>query len=259
MDLKIALLPLDIAQGDKDANLSALASGVSELPPGTDLLVLPELFSTGFVNDSGIMMRLAEPVSGKTVEILRKTAASAGIAIAGSFLCLVGNRMTNRGFFIEPSGDETWYDKRHLFCGSPESNMLARGEKESKVVRYRGWNIVLEICYDIRFPVWCRNKGGRYDLMIVPANWPAAREYDWRHLLIARAIENRTYVVGANRSGSDSFGVYDNLSFIFDPLGRPVEGKGSGKLLLAELSKEKTDDIRAKMPVLNDADDFIIR
>lgn len=258
-NLNVAAAAVNSIWADRDANIEQLRKTVGNLPDSTDILILPELFSTGFISDEDTMFEMAEPISGKTMTAIRQLAAEHNTAIAGSFLCLVAGNITNRAFFIEPSGEESYYDKRHLFCGSPEARSFHKGLKMPESIRFRGWNISLAICYDIRFPVWCRNNdSNRYDLLIVPANWPESRAYAWEHLLIARAIENQAYVIGANRSGKDDYGTYSNLSFIFDPLGKPIAEQTAPDIITATLSKDTLSNIRTRMPVFNDADTFSI-
>lgn len=259
MNLNIAVISLDSVPAAPETNLKKVEEAIHSLPPETDLVVLPELFSTGFLSDEDLIYEFAEPVSGKTMQAIRNLAAENNVAISGSYLALTGKSITNRAFFTEPSGEETFYDKRHLFCGSPEARIMTRGYQQFRPVRYRGWNISMAICYDLRFPVWCRNRNQETDLMIVPANWPAAREYAWQHLLIARAIENQIYVVGANRSGKDDFGTYSDLTFIYDPLGKPVKTEQvSSDTLFASLDRVPLEKLREKFPVSRDADNFSI-
>lgn len=255
--LNIALIATDIIPQDKEKNLANLGSSLEKIEKGTDIVVLPELFSTGFIKDVDKISEAAEPVSGKTMQILHSYADKFGFAIAGSYLCKVANSILNRGFFIEPGGDEYFYDKKHLFSLSPEKTLLDPGYNRSPIIRYRGWNISMIICYDLRFPAWCRNINNGYDLLLVPANWPNARAYAWKQLLIARAIENQAYIAGANRSGKDNFGDYNDLSFVFNPTGEPI-GKQKDTIVYATLSKKAIDDIRKYLPVVNDADHFDI-
>ena len=258
--LKTAVLPLDIADGDKKANFAAVERLMSRIDADTDLVILPELFSTGFINDRDKMFELSEPNSGETVAEIKRLAQSYNVAVSGSYLARTASSMYNRGFFIEPSGEETFYDKHHLFKISAEATMLNAGVTMPPVVRFRGWNITMIVCYDLRFPVWCRNTDRRYDLMIVPANWPQARAYAWEHLLIARAIENQAYVIGANRSGRDAFGDYDKLTFAYDYLGRPIAATDDqNKIVYAVPDKDKLNTFREDFPVWNDADDFGLR
>ncbi|MDE6265922.1 MAG: nitrilase family protein [Muribaculaceae bacterium] len=256
--LNVALLSIDIAQNDPHANLEATETLLRKLNPGTDLVVLPELFSTGYCNSRDTISELAETVSGKTITRIKKWAASFNCAFAGSFLCRVGDSFFNRAFFIEPGGDETYYDKRHLFSLSHENTLYTPGISPFRTVRFRGWNISMIVCYDLRFPVWARNTGNLYDLLIVPANWGNTRQYAWQHLLIARAIENQAYVIGINRSGTDDYGTYDNTSLVIGPKGNILELPETNNIIQATLSLQKVLDIRAYLPALNDADHFSI-
>lgn len=254
--LRIGVLPLDIVQADPEANIRNVENVVersdTRLP---DLIVLPELFSTGFVTDPTAIMHLAEDNSGQTLSRLRQLAATYGVAFAGSFLAKGVVKPANRGFILLPDGRETYYDKHHLFCLSPESHIAEAGGSLPPVIGFRGANLSMVVCYDLRFPAWCRNCGERYDVLLVPANWPTVREYAWRHLLIARAIENQAIVVGANRSGSDLYGDYTGTSCIFDEMGQPVSAP-SGPFVTAEISLDKLRRYREKLPVGKDADSF---
>lgn len=259
-NLRIALLPLPIEPGDKEANLSAVESALATLPAGTDIVVLPELFSTGFTDDSERLASLAERNTGVTVDRIKEWAAHTGAAFAGSYLASTHPRIYNRGFFIEPSGEETFYDKRHLFSLSRESTLFAPGTEPHLTVRFRGWNVALVVCYDLRFPVWCRSRGWEYDLLLVVANWPKVRAYAWEHLLIARAIENQSYVAGANRGGTDAYGDYDGMSYIFDSRGMAIGVRPTDTpFVVADLNGAALDSFRRSFPALDDADSFLIK
>lgn len=256
--LNISALPLNIIPGDKNGNIRAVESALEHLPAGTDIVVLPELFSTGYSNDSATLKALAERNTQQTIDCIKALAAKHSVAIAGSYLASTPPGVYNRAFFIEPSGEETFYDKKHLFSLGNESEVFRSGDSLMPVVRFRGWNIAMIVCYDLRFPVWCRNRNYAYDLLLVVANWPKARAYAWQQLLIARAIENQSYVVGANRSGSDEFGVYDGLTAIYDCRGFDISTHDNAPFVTARLSKTQIDDYRAKFPAGKDADNFEI-
>lgn len=257
--LYITALPLDISFADKEANLKAVDKWSAKISPHTDIVVLPELFSTGYVGTPERARELAEREDGPTIRFLKTLAAKYQMAYCGSFLSVTGHMVFNRAFFIEPGGEAYYYDKRHLFCLSEEAKICTRGISLPPLIRYRRWNITMAICYDLRFPVWLRNTPDRrYDLMIIPANWPEKRSYAWQQLLIARAIENVAFVVGCNRGGSDDFGTYDNLTFIYDYAGRPV-GQLSNGLVTAFISKDGMEKMRKNLPFLNDEDSFSIR
>ena len=253
--LRVAALPLAIEWADKKTNLAAVDAAFDALPEGTDVVVLPELFSTGYADDEKLLADMAERNTEGTVDFIKSRAARHSCAIAGSFLASTHPHVYNRGFFIEPSGEETFYDKRHLFSLSREAVIFRPGTEPVKAVRFRGWNIALIVCYDLRFPVWCRCVRNHYDLLLVAANWPKARGYAWEHLLIARAIENQCCVVGADRGGKDLYGDYDGLSQIYDGRGMPV-GRQCGPFIVADLSRAEQDNYRRNFPVADDADDF---
>lgn len=261
--LKVATLSLSPIKASPDENLSTLGRAIELLDDDIDLLVLPELFSTGWVNDKEIAEQVAQPCGGSTMTTLARLAERHRMAIAGSFLSRTGYKLYNRAFFIEPSGDRTFYDKRHLFTMGSEGEILTAGEDTCPIIRYRGWNISMIVCYDLRFPVWCRNRNNAYDLLIVPANWPTERAYAWQHLLIARAIENQCCVIGANRSGSDGRDNYDNNTFIYDALGRSVgtplaRRSAPAPILTASLDLEDVRKIRQKMPVATSTDGYTL-
>lgn len=259
INLKVASIPLDIVWCNPEANLRKVEETVETLPDDTDIIVLPELFSTGFISDPEVIVEFSETTGGETLTRLRKLAKKKNAAVSGSMLVRDHSHCYNRAFFIEPSGDEMFYDKRHLFSVSPESKVLTPGKERCPIIRFRGWNISMVICYDIRFPVWCRNVGFLYEVLLVPANWPLARDYAWKHLLIGRSIENQAYIVGCNRSGDDDYGTYDNLSYIFDPMGKAVHQTDvSTGVLTASLDHEYLESVRRRLPVGNDAENFCI-
>ncbi len=232
---------------------------MATLPADTDIVVLPELFSTGFIDDPALMETIAETNGGNTIHTITELARKYNVAIAGSMAARTGHRFYNRAFFIEPSGEETYYDKRHLFSLSSEAKVFTPGSDNIRAVRFRGWNIALAVCYDLRFPAWCRNVGLKYDIMLFPANWPEARGYAWKHLLIARAIENQAVVVGANRGGADDYGQYDGLTYIFDGMGMPTgHTLPDSDIVYAEMSLDDLRKARTRFPVSRDADDLSI-
>lgn len=258
--LNVCLLPLEIMWGDKERNLENVEKAFSEVYPGTDLLILPEMFSTGFVTkDKEYVRSLSERNSGATIELLQNLADNSGIAVAGSFIAETGGSLFNRAFFIEPGGEAVFADKRHLFTMASEHSVYSPGEERLKV-RYRGWNIAMVICYDIRFPVWCRNVHNDYDLLIAVANWPKVRVDAWKQLLKARAIENLSYVCGVNCKGEDTAGfIYDGYSAAFDFKGNDITmSNPSSPFLYASLSYENLERFRKKFPAWLDADNFKI-
>lgn len=261
--LKVCVLSLDIAWGDVDANIARAGRLLDELPADCDVAVLPELFTTAFIQDAEALPRVAERSQTLAIDNIRRWCRERGVMIAGSFLACDGSRRNfyNRGFMAVP-GDESLhcYDKRHLFSLSSESRLYTQGDAPLPAVQYKGWKIALMVCYDLRFPVWARNYRHYYDMMLVPANWPQVRRYAWDHLLIARAIENQAVYVGANRSGSDDYGHYDGLSAIYNAMGQPVGMPSADEpaIITAVVSLEEIAAARRRLPVIDSADDFRI-
>ncbi len=253
--LKVATLQLNIAWGDIDANIARAESLLNSLPEGYDIAILPEMFTTGFIVERDLALRCAETVNGRTLQIMRQWAKKFNLAIIGSIIVNEGEHLKNRAYFVEPSGEVCYYDKHHLFEISGENLIYAPGNNQLHTVRFRGWNIAFAICFDLRFPAWLRNNKGAYDLLIIVANWPDSRKYAWQQLLIARAIENQAYVIGANRTGSDQYGEYTGSSIIVDPKGLTVEEGLDNYILSATLDKNKLLAFRNKFPVylLNDS------
>lgn len=258
-DFNIVALEDDIVWGDKLANLSRLEQNLQALPSNTDLVVLPELFSTGFLIENPMEMKaLSEKNTENTIITLKRLAKQYNIAIAGSFMARTADKIYNRAFFIESCGEETYYDKHHIFSIGGEQTVFTAGTSQPKVIRYRGWNIMLVVCYDLRFPVWLRNSNNKYDLLLVVANWPKARTYAWKHLLIARALENECYVCGVNRIGESPSGIeYSGESIIIDMRGKIIAEKTSNfPIISAKLNAEKLASFREKFPVWMDFDNF---
>ncbi|MCM1021485.1 MAG: nitrilase family protein [Muribaculum sp.] len=253
-NLKVAAIQLNIAWGDIDTNLIEAEKLIASLPEGYDLAVLPEMFTTGFIVERDLALKCAETINGHTLNKMRLWAKKYNLAVAGSVIVAEGEKLKNRAYFVEPSGEVTEYDKHHLFEISGENLIYASGERPIPIVRYRGWNIAMAVCFDLRFPAWLRSDKGGYDLLLVMANWPDTRLYAWEHLLIARAIENQAYVIGANRSGIDNYGVYSQTSKIIDPKGLPVGDNYSELIHTSDLNKEMIEAFRGKFPVylLND-------
>ncbi len=255
---KVAAIPLDINWGNKARNLNAVEKILGKLPFGLDLVVLPETFTTAYIQDPTLLEEIAETNSGRTIDTIHRWSTRYGFAICGSFIATDGvSNYYNRAFFIEPSGDEYYYDKRHLFTISGEGRLYTRGDRESPIIRFRGWNIKLAVCYDLRFPVWCRKRENEYDILIFPANWAHSRAYAFRHLLIARAIENQAFVIGCNRSGTDDYGSYPATdSDIFNNWGDSIGRMDENEILFAEFDYDKFNTDREKFPAYRDNDDF---
>jgi len=264
--MRISLVQNDILWEHKSANLTIYDRLLSGLSGKTDLVVLPEMCTTGFSMHSA---QLAEDNDGETISAMRRMAKDYNFAIAGSFigknkddvhsqgkepLCF------NRGFFISPDGSETFYDKRHLFRMGEEPVHYQAG-KDKCLISYLGWNIRLVICYDLRFPVWCRNVNNEYDLLVVVANWPEVRGRVWQSLLTARAIENMAYVCGVNRVGTDGLQLkYSGVSQLVNAYGSSLSNNEPGieNIQTLEIDLDSLNSFRKKFPVWKDADKFEI-
>lgn len=258
-DLKVCLCPLKIEWDNKESNLAQLKELFSTLHPQSDLVVLPETFSTGFpiAKDKDKVRTLAERNTGATIDFLKQLAHRHNVAIAGSYVADSGGSIYNRAFFIEPTGEETFADKHHLFTMAGEDKIFSRGYDRLKV-RFRGWNLAMVVCYDIRFPVWCRNVNNEYDALLAVANWPEVRVDAWDKLCVARAIENEAYVCAVDCRGVDNKGyAYNGSSAVYDFKGKSVGVRqDESPLIYATLSRERLDSFRAKFPAWRDADNF---
>ena len=253
--LKISIVQTDIAWENKQENLRMLREKLHALRGTTEIVVLPEMFSTGFTMKS---RELAEPVSGITVRILKELAAEFQLALCGSFICSERSNYYNRAFFITPEGEEFYYDKRHLFRMGNEAEYFSAGNNKL-IISYRGWNICLLVCYDLRFPVWSRNVNNEYDLLIYMASWPQARRLAWDTLLCARALENMCYVCGVNRIGVDGNKlIYNGGSVVFSAKGEVLASVPDGEegIETVSLSLISLQQLRDKFPVWKDADAF---
>ena len=253
--LKISIVQTDIAWENKQENLRMLREKLHALRGTTEIVVLPEMFSTGFTMKS---RELAEPVSGITVRILKELAADFQLALCGSFICSERSNYYNRAFFITPEGEEFYYDKRHLFRMGNEAEYFSSGNNKL-IISYRGWNICLLVCYDLRFPVWSRNVNNEYDLLIYVASWPQARRLAWDTLLCARALENMCYVCGVNRIGVDGNKlIYNGGSVVFSAKGEVLASVPDGEegIETVSLSLISLQQLRDKFHVWKDADAF---
>jgi omega-amidase len=254
--MKASIIQTDLRWEDINANLSHLSSLISLADSDTGLVVLPEMFTTAFSMEPS---RLAETMEGPTVQWMKEKASSGGFALCGSIIIREGDRFFNRMLFITPEGEVTVYDKRHLHSMSGEHTVYSRGN--SRVVRsYREFNFNLQVCYDLRFPVWSRNKGDS-DVIIYSANWPVIRSQVWKALLMARAIENQCYVIGVNRVGTNPDGTsYSGDSVIISPKGETLASLDpfAEGMVSAVLSREALDRYRAEMPIWRDADPFTL-
>ncbi|MGD0342465.1 MAG: amidohydrolase [Bacteroidales bacterium] len=255
--MKITVVQPDIIWEDKPASLRKLDMLISSITCEPDIVILPEMFNTGFSMNPEL---LYENPGSVTFEWMKSKSSKGNYGICGSYIVGENGLFFNRWLFVSPEG-ETWsYDKRHLFSPGGEDMLFTRGTKRL-VFTYRGVRICPNICYDLRFPVWSRNNND-YDLLINSANWPAPRHSLWLILLKARAIENQCYVVGANRIGLDGAGVnYKGDSVLIDPRGNIISTPADTRecAVSGEISMNELSDFREKFPVLKDADQFSIK
>ena len=254
--MKICLVQHDIVWSDPAANMRHLDALLDTAEPA-GLYVLPEMFTTGFATppDAG---HEQEPAAG--LAWMRRKAAQLGAAIAGSIALepAGGGKSVNRFYFVRPDGSVDCYDKRHLFGYGGEGGRF-RGGAERIVIEYGGVRFLPAVCYDLRFPVWLRNRDD-YDAMIVTANWPDVRRFAWDTLLRARAIENACYVLGVNRIGTDPACAYDGGTAFIGPYGETLAGVPDRRegFACGEIDLQRLADYRAKFPVLADADHFTL-
>lgn len=260
-DLRVSLIQGDTVWHDPERNRAMYAELARPLAGRTDLVVLPETFTSGFSNEA---LDNAEGMDGPTVPWMRALAAELGAAVAGSVQIRAGAGVYNRLLWVEPDGALRHYDKRHLFRMAREHERYAAG-RERIVLEWCGWRVCPLVCYDLRFPVFCRNRyasesGFDYDLLIFVANWPAPRREHWRTLLRARAIENLAFVAAVNRVGEDGNGIdYAGDSAVIDPLGRAVvelalePGVATARLSAGLLARH-----RERFPAQLDADRFVL-
>ncbi|MCC6399301.1 MAG: amidohydrolase [Flavobacteriales bacterium] len=256
-DLKLTLVQRMLHWEDAAANRSQFQEVMAALRGTTDLIVLPEMFTTGFSMRSA---ELAETMDGATVRWMREQANTLDAALYGSVIIKDGGRCFNRGLFVQPDGQVAVYDKRHLFRFASETDHYSPG-RERMIVEWRGWRILLQICFDLRFPVFARNRGD-YDAILYVANWPEARRFPWSQLLIARAIENQCFVAGVNRVGMDGKGIhYSGDRVVIDPRGAVLAAvqPSQEEVLTTMLDRAGLEDFRTKFPVALEADDFELR
>ena len=256
-NLNITLIQSDLHWENIEKNLEMFAVKISEVGK-TDLIILPEMFTTGF---SMQPEKFAEPMNGVTMSWMKGKAVEKKCVITGSFICSENGKFHNRLVWMKPDGTCSFYDKRHLFSMGDENNHYSAGNKKI-IEEIKGWKICPLICYDLRFPAWSRNNViNPYDLLIYVANWPERRAYPWKTLLLARAIENQCYVAGLNRIGNDGNGInHSGDSAVIDPKGEiissiPAHDEACETI---SLSYEELAEFRKIFPVLRDADKFEI-
>jgi omega-amidase len=268
-DLKITIIQSDLHWENKEENLKMFSEKISSIAAETDLIILPEMFTTGF---SMQPEKLAEPMNGRTVDWMKEKAKEKNCVITGSFICEEDGKYFNRLLWMKPDGSFSYYDKRHLFSIGDENNHYASGNKKI-IEEIKGWKICPLICYDLRFPVWSRNKvqnskfqssfvNNAYDLLIYVANWPERRAHPWKTLLMARAIENQCYVAGVNRIGNDGNEIYHSGdSAVINAKGESISKIKSGEESIQTINLKYSElrAFRKVFPVLKDADDFSVK
>lgn len=258
--LSITVIQSALHWEDKAANLDMFEEKIRGMSQKTEIVVLPEMFSTGF---SMRPSALAETMEGETVQWMKRIAAEKKIILTGSVIIEENGKYFNRLIWMLPNGQAGVYDKRHRFAFAGEDEHYTSGDKRL-IASVKGWRVNLMVCYDLRFPVWARQQSQEespeYDVLIYVANWPDRRIHAWKTLLQARAIENQAYVVGANRVGNDGNDIhYSGESMVVDPLGEVLyTKKDSEDIFTIILDKVHLDTVRAKFPFWKDADRFKI-
>lgn len=260
--LTISIIQTNLHWENKAANIAMLESKIKSREERTEIIVLPEMFTTSFsMNPTAF----AESMSGETVEWMKKIAAEEKIILVGSIIIEEENKFYNRLVWMLPNGQYGQYDKRHLFGFAKEDEHYTAGNKRL-IAQVKGWKINLQVCYDLRFPVWARqtppteNGEAEFDILINVANWPELRSHAWKTLLCARAIENQCYVIGVNRVGDDGNNIYHSgNSMVVDALGQVLYHKADDEdMFTITLEKEKLQEVRERFPFLKDADSFMI-
>lgn len=255
--LKIVLIQADLVWHYAEINRNQFSKKINAIRENVDVIVLPEMFTTGF---SMQPEEIAESMLGETVKWMQKIASEKNSAVAGSIVILEDGKYYNRFLFVHPSGEINKYDKRHLFTLAGEDKVYTSGT-EKVIVNYMGWKICPLICYDLRFPAWARNVED-YDVLLYVANWPKPRIAAWDALLKARAIENMCYTIGVNRVGADENKlVYSGHSVAYDSLGKKlthIKTNLEDKAIVT-LNKKHLTEARNKLNFLNDKDSFEIK
>lgn len=256
-DLYISCIQANLIWENKEQNLANFEDKIQQLPIETQLVILPEMFTTGF---SMIPEKFSETENGSSMAWLKKQANTSNKVIIGSIIIKENGKYYNRLIATFPNGNQLNYNKRHLFRMADEHNHYAAGNSKL-IFNIDKWSIFPLICYDLRFPVWSRNRND-YNVLIYIANWPESRNFAWKSLLVARAIENQAFVIGVNRVGTDGNGInHSGDSMVINPYGKVIaQAKPSMEQILnAELIFEDIDIIRKKFPAYLDADEFEIK
>lgn len=259
MSLTFTLIQTNIFWENKEANLRLLEEKINAIDQKTEIVVLPEMFSTAFSMNAD---HLAETMNGRTIEWMKKIATQKKIILTGSLIIKENNCFYNRLVWMLPNGNLGYYDKRHCFAFAGEHEKYTAGNKRL-ITSVKGWKINVQICYDLRFPVWARQQVTdvpEYDVLLYVANWPEKRNYAWKSLLVARAIENQCNVIGVNRVGNDGNEMYHSGdSMVINPLGEILYHKAHEEdVCTITLDKANIDEVRNKFPFWKDADNFKI-
>lgn len=257
--LHCTLIQTNLHWENKEANLAMLEEKILSIKEQTQIVILPEMFNTGF---SMKPSQFAETLDGPAIEWMKKIAATKKIILTGSLMIKENEQFFNRLIWMLPNGSYGMYDKRHLFAYGNEDEFYTAGNKRL-IASVNGWKINLQVCYDLRFPVWARQQSTtepEYDLLIYVANWPQRRIHAWKTLLQARAIENQCYVIGVNRVGNDGNNIYHTGdSMIVNAMGEILYAKKDEEdIFTIALEKETLEQIRNKFPFWKDADSFTI-
>lgn len=255
--LNFTLIQSNLFWENQEANLKMFTEKIKALEGHHEIVVLPEMFSTGF---SMKPSQFAENLTGTSLQWMKEIAATKKIILTGSLMIQEDNHYYNRLIWMQPDGQFGYYDKRHLFSYGGEDKDFTSGSKRF-IAQVKGWKICTMICYDLRFPIWNRmNKEDEYDVLVVIANWPNKRMTAWQTLLRARAIENQSYVIGVNRVGEDGNGlIYNGGSCVIDPLGEILYEKLNDEDTFSiTLNKDDLLKVRNNFPFQKDKDEFII-
>lgn len=259
-DLSVTLVQTNLIWEDRKANLSMLEDKINSIKEKTHVVVLPEMFSTGF---SMQPEKFGEEMNGESVAWMRRVANEKRVIVTGSIIIKENERFFNRLVWMLPNGQYGFYDKRHLFAYAGEDRHYTAGS-ERMIASVNGWKLNLQVCYDLRFPVWarqqCANGQPEYDVLVYVANWPQKRSTGWKALLQARAIENQCYVIGVNRVGNDGNEIaHSGDSCVIDPLGKMLTmASDEEALMTVVLQRSELDRIREQFQFLRDADAFEI-
>ena len=253
--INIAIVQTSIKWEDAQGNLSNYEKIIDSMNPDVDIIFFPEMFNTGF---SMNVKKIAETMDGKTVSWLKQHALRKNVSITATLAIEENKNFYNRLVWVFPNGKIIFYDKRHTFTLAGESKVYSKG-KSKKIIYYKGWKFLPQVCYDLRFPVWSRNDSD-YDVLFYLANWPTPRISHWKNLLVSRAIENISYCIGVNIIGSDPENKYNGYSCIINPNGEHcIDMTEDETVIYYQLNKSKINNSRNSLNFLDDKDDFTLK